>query len=604
MTASSTLIRVFALFCWLCAFVPCPARADSSQDDRMAGRALPSPDKAVENHAAKEPKHRSVAPVAAVRHAEGHGDLNRIESFGLLTGPKDGGLGIDMWDGSDRGAVIGLIQQLPSSFTYKTSRDLVRRVLLTKADVTMLGHKDKDSDSAGQNLMTLRIQKLIDMGALDDAASLYKENPSGPYNAEMADTGVLALMYSGQGSLACLETEAMRNRFAEDRLWREMTGFCDYLLIKTGTGKNVADKSYGPLIQSDSALVRQVMAKNDFRYAPRSVAELESLTPMEKAVLAADHRIDYSALRRLGAATFLPSTLALITHDSAAPLDFRFELMLVAVREGISSPADLGNFYKSLPFSALADDSGKLDGINGISGWQRVAWLYKSADLNRGRINGPVLKAALPLAGEYGLYALQPFASMLADAGPEGVSPESIRTGVLLALDANAPLSVAWAQQWKKNDSGVKNEFLVRIAYEIVSESHSGDAADYENLLSEIKTLPIQQEQLIKMLLEKLDNGRKLHNIDASKVYENTVDLTQNVSYVMPSVGLMDRFATAVNDKQLGEAVLLSSIALHGVPPAKMFAGMFRGVINGFETVGLTKEAREIAKEVVLGLGK
>ena len=106
------------------------------------------------------------------------------------------------------------------------------------------------------------------------------------------------------------------------------------------------------------------------------------------------------------------------------------------------------------------------------------------------------------------------------------------------------------------------------------------------------------------MLIEKLDNGRKLHNIDASKVYENTVDLTQNAGYVMPSVGLMDRLATAVNDKHLGEVVLLSSIVLHGVPPAKMFAGMFQGVINGFETVGLTKEAREISQEVILGLGK
>ncbi len=278
--------------------------------------------------------------------------------------------------------------------------------------------------------------------------------------------------------------------------------------------------------------------------------------------------------------------------------------MQAAAREGIASPADLGAFYKSLPFTSLADDSGKLDGIGGISGWPRVAWLYKSADVNRGRINGPALKAALPLEGEYGLYALLPFASMLSDASTTGVSPESIRTGVLLALEANAPLSVAWAQQWKKNDSNGKNEFLVRIAYGIVSNSPVDDAPDYHNLLSEIKTLPTQQEQLIKMLVEKLDNGRKLHNIDASKVYENTVDLTQNAGYVMPSVGLMDRLATAVNDKHLGEVVLLSSTALSGVPPAKMFAGTFQGVISGFETVGLTKEAREISKEVILGLGK
>jgi hypothetical protein len=35
-----------------------------------------------------------------------------------------------------------------------------------------------------------------------------------------------------------------------------------------------------------------------------------------------------------------------------------------------------------------------------------------------------------------------------------------------------------------------------------------------------------------------------------------------------------------------------------------MFAGMLREVVGGFETVGLTKEARELAKEAILGLGK
>ena len=85
-------------------------------------------------------------------------------------------------------------------------------------------------------------------------------------------------------------------------------------------------------------------------------------------------------------------------------------------------------------------------------------------------------------------------------------------------------------------------------------------------------------------------------------VYENTTVLTQNASYVMPSVGLINSLTAAVNDKHLGEVVLLGSIALHGVSPANMFAGMLQEVINGFETVGLTKESRELAKEVILGL--
>jgi len=71
----------------------------------------------------------------------------------------------------------------------------------------------------------------------------------------------------------------------------------------------------------------------------------------------------------------------------------------------------------------------------------------------------------------------------------------------------------------------------------------------------------------------------------------------------MPSVGLIESLATAVNDKHLGEAVLLSSVALHETSPDKI-AGTLKEVANGLETVGLTKESRGLAVEAILGAGK
>jgi hypothetical protein len=115
--------------------------------------------------------------------------------------------------------------------------------------------------------------------------------------------------------------------------------------------------------------------------------------------------------------------------------------------------------------------------------------------------------------------------------------------------------------------------------------------------------LPVQQQELIKIFAGKLDKGGKLHNIEAVKVYENTVDLTQNAGYVMPSVGLIESLTTAVNNQQLGEAVLLSSVALQETPPDKI-AGNLHEVANGLKTVGLTKESRGLAVEAILGAGK
>jgi hypothetical protein len=69
----------------------------------------------------------------------------------------------------------------------------------------------------------------------------------------------------------------------------------------------------------------------------------------------------------------------------------------------------------------------------------------------------------------------------------------------------------------------------------------------------------------------------------------------------MPSVDLMDSLKEAITNRRLGEVVLLSSIALNGATPEKIYAGLLEVVIDGFETVGLTKEAQELYKEIVIG---
>lgn len=598
MTVFSTVIRnlAFGLLLSTCAL---PALAYNGDDDRAASRAVTA-EKAEPAKQASE-KQKPAKP----RHTSstaGHVNLTKIESFGLLNGPRDGGFGIDMWDGTDRATAVEFIKKLPSSFHYRMARDLARRVLMTAADVSMLEHKDAAPAEPGKDLFSLRLQKLLEMGQVEDAARLYKENPYGPYDGQMASLGVLALMFDGQGALACLETEAMHDKFTGVHMWEQLTAICDYKLETMAGSKTVAKRTMGPFPAGDSAVVRSAMDNPNYRFTG-SAKEFESLTSLEQAFLAIDGRIDYSRFRRLNAATLAPSVLALLIHDPNAPLDFRFQLMLTGIGEGIISAKELGEFYKSIPFTNLADEASKLDGIREASGWQRLAWLYRSADKSRGTIDNEVLRIALPLRSEYGLEALAPFAFMLANAKPDGQSDETIRTGILLGLVMNTQISDAWAQHWKRKDSSLPQDVLLQICYEIGRESLSKGGANYNKLLSEIRVLPIQQQELIKIFSEKLDNGGKLHNIEAVKVYENTVDLTQNAGYVMPSVGLIESLATAVNDKHLGEAVLLSSVALHETSPDKI-AGTLKEVANGLETVGLTKESRGLAVEAILGAGK
>jgi hypothetical protein len=104
------------------------------------------------------------------------------------------------------------------------------------------------------------------------------------------------------------------------------------------------------------------------------------------------------------------------------------------------------------------------------------------------------------------------------------------------------------------------------------------------------------------MIKEKLDKTAKLHKYTDKVAYEKNLDLTSGDRYVMPLVSLIDDLEKAEEERRLGEVVLLSAVMLQGAPPDKVNAGVLREAVNGFETVGLTKEARELTMEVVLGM--
>src|SRR5262249_6601245 len=145
----------------------------------------------------------------------------------------------------------------------------------------------------------------------------------------------------------------------------QLTAICDYKLETTAGNKTVVKKAMGPFPAGDSALVRRAMENPSYHY-DGSVKEFEALTPLEQAFLAIDGRIDYPRFRKLDAASLPPPVLALLIHDPNAPLDFRFELMLTGIGEGIVSAKELGDFYKAIPFTNLADEPAKLDGIREV----------------------------------------------------------------------------------------------------------------------------------------------------------------------------------------------------------------------------------------------
>ena len=146
------------------------------------------------------------------------GDLS-----GLVDGPPvgtlvedHGGLGQSMWVNSPREAIEDLLGRIPFVTADPFVRSLSRRILLTRSDAP--------SGTAKRALVTIRIEKLLQGGLIDDAgtiaASLHLDN-----DPDFARVQADALLYAGRDKDVCGDLTASRLT-SPDPFWLELRIYC------------------------------------------------------------------------------------------------------------------------------------------------------------------------------------------------------------------------------------------------------------------------------------------------------------------------------------------------------------------------------------------
>src|SRR5262249_52851050 len=95
----------------------------------------------------------------------------KVETLGTVEGPavgtldaSNGGFEPNIWMGSSRADIEGLLARVPLASPDTATRALAKRVVLTKADAP--------PGSSSRALVTIRIQKLLDAGLADDAGAI------------------------------------------------------------------------------------------------------------------------------------------------------------------------------------------------------------------------------------------------------------------------------------------------------------------------------------------------------------------------------------------------------------------------------------------------
>lgn len=317
------------------------------------------------------PGEATVAPVKS-------GEIDRLdpESSGTLD-DTNGGLGIDLWNGTRRGLVERLLPMLPSTPRSRVARQLTRRLLLTAARPP----EGEPVDAVGpSSLLARRVELLLDMGLADDAAELVRMIPASELTGQLARTRVEALMHARDTVAACGDVES-RIAEAGDTFWMKVLIFCQAKnkeLDKAALGVELLretdadDRSFYSLIDALSG------------YGEVAVEDVAEASPLYLAMLSAAGLPLPAGLD----ADDQPSVLRLVARSAGAPIETRLEAAERAVAMAVLAPAKLAEIYALVEFSEqqLSDPFAALEEL---TGGQSRALLFQAAT----RQNVPTARA-------------------------------------------------------------------------------------------------------------------------------------------------------------------------------------------------------------------
>ena len=148
----------------------------------------------------------------------------QVDTLGVVEGPavglldsSNGGLGEDMWSGSSRSTVEDLFVRVPLASSDPAMRALAKRIVLTKAAAPVAG-------SAKRALVTLRIERLLDAGLIEEAGALAAQ-ASVANNPDFARVHADALLIANRADDVCGDKTTTRLGAGEP-FWLQLRTYC------------------------------------------------------------------------------------------------------------------------------------------------------------------------------------------------------------------------------------------------------------------------------------------------------------------------------------------------------------------------------------------
>lgn len=504
------------------------------------------------------------------------------QGVGVLD-PKQGGFGIEMWDGTPRAMVTRLLPRLPAATPSPALRDLMRRLLLSTA-IPPAG--------AGESLLLPRIERLWAMGEIAGMLKLLDALPAAALDETLQRYRVDGLLLRGEDAAACGLLPALREGKDTDGAAAQLSAFCDALAGRTAqaalTAAWLRERGLG-----DGAFFTLLEAMTG---SPGSPDSLPQPRPLHLAMA----RAAKAALPADAASAEQTAILAALAGHVQAPLEARVVAAEKAHDLGAIDPEVLRRLYSEVTFGGEAA-SQSVDDAAEPAGWRSRALLFRIAQTQTAPgARAEILAKALAAAARRGRFvaAARLYGPLLDSLAPDpklsGFAGTAVRA--LLAI-GRRDLAGRWAPLCPPMAAPVWP--LLRLV-----EPHDDDPPAPGQLAGWLKQrspLPAaagrRQAALLFGLLDAL--GQKVRIDDWLELMTGP----PQEATIMPQPALWHGQRLAAEDLRLGETVLLALVSLgDGFPETVDPTAVYR-VVAALRLVGFDDEARAVALEAALAHG-
>lgn len=335
------------------------------------------------------------------------GTLGRVDgaAVGLLDS-SNGGFESNIWNGSPRDQIENLLSTLPLGSTDSAVRALARRLILTKADTP--------DGVVRRSMATVRIEKLLDAGLVDDAGALaalaqVRDDP------DFARVQANALLFAARTKDVCGDLTLTRLS-ADDTFWLQLRTYCAAASGDTATAdltRSVID-ARGESDASFNTLLNDVLS--GARNPPGKIAKPTAIHVF--LIRKAGVPLNADVAARLGT----PGDV-LAMRDRQNPPAVRLAAAERALKSGAATFADIKDVaeaQKSPPANASSplDTAPKLSFLNGQLLLRRAAQLETQP-----AVKAAFLHEALILGDKAGFFDL---ASRLQADGVLALDPNTV----------------------------------------------------------------------------------------------------------------------------------------------------------------------------------